>query len=118
MATTSVVPIEITVSDEGVITAIRGMEGALDKFSQKGNVVFAAMRQQQERARQATTLFARTLGVEMPQALEKVISKSSLIGPLMTAAFNVSIVVALGAAVVALVPRIEEAASAMGGFGK
>jgi hypothetical protein len=111
-----VVNIAVELDDSGAVQGVRNIEGALTKVGQKGNVVFTGMRNDQQRAHEATSLFVRTLNVEVPRALEKVIAKSSLLGPLMSAAFNAIVVVGFIAALVQLAPEIAHAAQAMGGY--
>jgi hypothetical protein len=111
-----VVSIAVELDDSGAVQGVRNIEGALTKVGQKGNVVFTGLRQDQERAHEATNLFVRTLGIEMPRALEKVIAKSELIGPLMSTAFKATVVLAVISALVALIPKIESAAKSLGGF--
>jgi hypothetical protein len=112
------IAIEVTLDEHGVVQGVQNIEGALTKAGQKGNLVFTAMEQNVRKAHDATSLFSRTLGVELPRTLEKVIAQSSLIGPLMSAAFSATVVLALGAALVAIIPKIQDAASSIGGFGE
>jgi hypothetical protein len=111
-----VVSIAVELDDSVAVQGVRNIEGALTKVGQKGNVVFTGMRNDQQRAHEATNLFVRTLGIEMPHALEKVIAKSEIIGPLMSTAFKATVVLAVISALVALVPKIESAAKSLGGF--
>src|SRR5574341_298107 len=110
------VSIEVTLDDKGVVTGVRNIEGGLQRVGQRGNVVFTEMSKQQKQARDATQLLGNTLGVQLPREIEKLIAKSSIIGPLMSTAFNATVVVAFGAAVIALIPQIQAGAQALGGF--
>ncbi|MDP9264075.1 MAG: hypothetical protein M3O85_07135, partial [Acidobacteriota bacterium] len=121
----AVYTLEIRLDDKGVVTGVRNitaqveaMAGGLRKAGQTGNLVSTEMIKQHRQANDAASLLARTFGIEMPRQLEKFLSKSSLIGPALSTAFNASIILAAGAAVIALIPQIQEAASAVGGFTK
>ena len=111
MAATATIVIEL--DDRGVLTGFqqigtetRRVEGAFQKVGQRGNVVMTELSHQQQRARDATSLLARTLGVEVPRQLERVVAQSRLVGPALATAFNVSVALAFGAAIVALLARL------------
>jgi hypothetical protein len=112
MAATVAIAVEI--NDDGVVKGVRDIEGALDKIGK--NPVFQTMRKQQREAREAAQLLGRTLGVEIPAGLEKAIAKTQFFGRALSLAFKATLVLALVAALVELVPKIEAAAQSMGGF--
>ncbi|MGH9581046.1 MAG: hypothetical protein ACRD2R_08635, partial [Terriglobales bacterium] len=112
----AVVEILVTLDEKGVVTGARNIEGGLEKVGQRGNVVFTGLSKQQKQANDAAQLLGRTMGVQLPRELNRFLSRSSLLGPLLSTAFNASIVLAFGAAIVALVPKIKEAAQELGGF--
>jgi hypothetical protein len=57
-------------------------------------------------ANQKAALLAGTFGIQIPQGLGQLIAKSQLAQQALGAAFNVSIVLAVGAAILALLPKI------------
>jgi hypothetical protein len=94
------VAIQLTLDDKGVITGLRSVGSELDKFGDRGSNAGAKAAQgihlvtrEQERGAQASNLFARGLGIELPRQIEKLIGQSKLIGPAMATAFNVGVVV-------------------------
>jgi len=70
----------------------RKLEGGLQKVGARGNVVFTQLRERQERARDATQLLSRTIGAEIPRALEKVIARSEVASKVMASLFRVGVI--------------------------
>jgi gas vesicle protein len=98
----AVASITIVVDDKGAVSALNNVTGAVEKVGVKGNPVFQRMAKEQDRARESTNLLARTLGVEVPRSLERVIAKSSMIGPVLSKAFSVSVFAAFAGAAINL----------------
>lgn len=69
-------------------------------------------------ANDAAQLLGRTLGVQLPRELNKVLASSKLIGPALAAAFNVAVVGGFAVAVASLIPKIRDLADEIGGLGK
>jgi hypothetical protein len=106
----------------------------ITKSGQQANVVFTQMEKQHqrlgeaakksgevqraqiERAEAATNFFGRTLGIELPKKFESVIAKSKGLQSIFAAAFEVSIVGLFAKEVIDLIPEIDKATKAMGGF--
>lgn len=103
---------------EATNAAVKEMDTGLQRTGRTGNVVFTGITRDSERANRAASILQRTLGIQLPRGFDSVLAKSRLIGPALAAAFNVSIVLAIGAALVALIPRIQDAAFELGGFTK
>jgi len=109
----AVASITIVVDDKGAVQAMNNVTGATEKMTpafekagSKGNMVFTQMTKQQERARDAAALFARTLGVEVPRQLEKVIANSRVMGPAVSSAFNVAVIVGFAVAIAAALDKL------------
>jgi len=75
------------------------LEGTLQKVGSRGNVVFTELTKQQNQARDAAQLLSRSLGVEVPRAVQKVITQSNVLGPLLSQAFSATIAVAFAQAI-------------------
>ncbi len=101
---------------EATNTAVKQMDTGLQRTGRTGNVVFTGITRDTERANRAASILQRTLGINLPRGFDSVLAKSRLIGPALAAAFNVSIILAVGAALVALGPKIRDLAQELGGF--
>jgi len=108
--------IQLEVDDKGAIRGLVNTDQAFDRFRRKSEQTFTGMNKQAQQSRDAMNLLAYTTGVNLPNSLDKVIAKTKLIGPAMASAFTVLTVVGLGAALLALTPKIAEAAQALGGM--
>jgi hypothetical protein len=96
MPATVAVTLEVDV-EKGMAT-IRGLgdefgklPAAFGKTGQAGNRVFTAMQRQAQQARDATQFLSRSVGVELPRSVERVISQSKVLGPLLAKAFSAAI---------------------------
>lgn len=103
------VQIVLTLDDKGVVTgaknasaAISGIGAQTQAAGAKASSAFSGIESAEQRAHTAALLFTRTTGVEMPRALETVIAKSKLLGPLLSGLFNLSVFAAAGAAIIAV----------------
>jgi len=110
-----VVKLILQLDDQGAVKgfeqideAAQKLDPAFQKVGARGNVVLTSLTKQQNQARDATALFARTLGLELPRQLEKVIAKSSLLGPAMSAAFSVAVIGGFAFAIIGLIQKIPE----------
>lgn len=91
---------------------------AADKAGAAGSSAFNGITKETTRAMMATKLINSELGIEMPKAITKVLASSSLLGPVMAAAFPIAVI---GAAIPVLtqIPElIGQATDAIMGFGK
>lgn len=118
-----VAKIVIEVDDSGLTAAFNRSTGAvqqlapaMQKAGAQGNVVFTALRKQQEQARDATQVLGYALGIQLPRELEKVLAKSKLLGPALAGAFNIAIFAGFGAAVLSQIPKIAAFSLAIGGM--
>jgi hypothetical protein len=68
------------------------------------------------RSREAVKLAAEQMHVHMDRSLTGIIAKSQLIGPAFAAAFEVTAAAAFAGVLIALVPKIQNLASSIGGF--
>jgi hypothetical protein len=75
------------------------------------------MQQTSKESRQAMELLGDSIGIRLPRELRKVISETSLIGPAIATAFKASVIAAVATEIIGLVPKIEAAATELGGFG-
>src|SRR6185437_4473893 len=103
------VQLTLTLDASGVLTVANQAGQAIQKIeppSPKVKTEFDGIAAAETRAHVAGTLFANLTGVAMPRALENVISKSALVGPALSAAFNVAVVGAMASALVPLADKI------------
>ena len=117
------VQIEVTLDDQGVATGVQNIRGSLNdmgsslqKTGQQGNLVFTAMKKNILDAHVAGQLFVRTTGIEMPRALEGVMARSQVLGPLLRAALPVAIFAAVIPVLVEIGEKIASTAQALGGM--
>src|SRR6185312_6507665 len=109
----TVLQLEMVLDNKGVVTGIQQVKdqiSGLPAVTKKGAEGMNQMGEATERAHQAGQLLTRTLGGEMPRTLENIIAKSKLVGPVLNAAFDASVVLALGAALVNLGPELAHGA--------
>ena len=117
------VQMTITLDPSG---AVQGMNQLKSEMNTVGTTAIAAgakaesafngIESAERRAHIAGQLFARTTGVEMPRALETVISRSQALGPILAGLFNVSIIAAGAAAFGAVFEKISSMAEGMAGY--
>jgi hypothetical protein len=69
--------------------------------------------EQTHKAREATEILSKTLGVEVPSSLQKILAKTPAVSGALAALFRVSAVVAMGAAVVTLVNNFDEVSNSI-----
>lgn len=113
------VNITLTMDNSGVVTVANQTGDVLRKIappSQKIRQEFDGIESAERRAHIAGQLFARTTGVEMPRALETVISRSRIMGPLLAGAFNASIIAAAAGPIFEIVKGLGEAIANAGGY--
>lgn len=67
-------------------------------------------------AHEAGMLFTRTLGIEMPRALETVMAKSQLLGPILAAGFQVSVFAAAIPVLVEIGNKFKDLMNDAGGY--
>lgn len=122
----SKIGIELVVDDRQVRQASRFLVdqfgrpvgNALDEMGRKGEQALRRIDKETHRAKDSAELLGRTLGVELPRSLQKVLASSELVGPALSAAFNVAVIGGFAAAVVTLVPRFVEFARVASGAGE
>ncbi len=116
----AVAAITITVDEKGAISAIQGVEGAfkqveggLRKTGSTGNVVMTELVKQQRQANDSAQLLSRTLGVELPRQLTRFLATSKTIGPILSAAFNLTLIGGFIVAITQIPALIENVAEAL-----
>jgi hypothetical protein len=120
MATT--VQIALTIDSSGAVTGVKQFGSALDDLGnrfpgvrKRGEDAFGGIESAERKAHLAGALWVRLTGTEMPAALEKFLTKSKTIGPILAGAFNAGIIVAAGVAVVGVIGNIVTWAKELGG---
>lgn len=106
------VQLEVTIDSSGAVTGVKQLGDALNKLPAPSRNIpagFNAIESAERKAHQAAQLFLNITGVEMPRALEQVIAKSKVLGPVLAGAFQVSVFAAAGMAVLAVGEKIIEA---------
>lgn len=94
-----VVQIEIRINQDGTAKGLGQTEESLERLGKRGNETFRTMESGIQKARDGTQLLSRTLGVEVPRSLQKVIANSKLAQNALGAAFNVLVVAAFAQAI-------------------
>lgn len=110
------IQIAVTLDESGLTSGIANVNKSIDSIPAHSKPAFQEFSKGQQEARDAAALFGRTLGVELPRQLEGFIARSSVLGPVLSGLFNVSVVAAFGAAIVQLAPAIESAAGELVGY--
>ncbi len=94
--------IVIELDEKGVVRAFQQinaegqkLDSGLRKVGSRGNVVMTGLAHDTEKAHDAARLLERTLGVEMPRTLTKIIAQSALLRGVLAAAFRVSVIAAV-----------------------
>jgi hypothetical protein len=118
------VQIVISVDDKGAISALQQVGAqakqlgpAFQKSGAQGNVVFTELTKQTQQAHDASTLFSRLLGVQLPRQLDTFIAKSRTLAPVFANLFNAAIiasfVVAIATALASLIEQWQAYADAV-----
>src|SRR5579871_4294058 len=87
-----------------------------ENSGKKAESAFRGIESEERQAHIAGQLLTRTLGVEMPRALENVIAHSSVLGPVFKAAFGASIVAAVIPVIGEIGKKIIEITDDMAGY--
>lgn len=113
------VQIKLTLDNNGVLSGlqqtskeIRNVGDSAEQSGKKAAEGFRGIEAAEQRAHIAGKLVSQTLGVELPRSLERVMSHSQVLGPLMAGLFNLSIFAAAGAAILGIAEKIAEATTA------
>lgn len=108
------VNLQINLDNSGAVRGVRQLSDAVDDLGKRAPVAgkkaadaFDGIESSERRAHIAGTLFTRLTGVEMPRAMEQVISRSKLLGPLLAGAFNVAVFATAGSAVLGVVEKLS-----------
>jgi hypothetical protein len=108
----------IEINEKGAVTAVRNVQGELQKFDAglrrvggTGTAAMTGVTRGTEQARDAAQFLSRTFGVEVPRALEKVLAKSAILGPALAKAFGVGSVLLFATAVASAVSHFEDVQS-------
>jgi Tfp pilus assembly protein PilE len=120
----SQVQIVISVDDKGAISALQQVGAqakqlgpSFQKSGAQGNVVFTELTKQTQQAHDASTLFSRLLGVQLPRQLDTFIAKSRTLAPVFANLFNAAIiasfVVAIATALASLIEQWQAYADAV-----
>lgn len=117
--TTKAIAMAVTMDEMGAVTSVRLLGNEIEKMAKQGTSAFDKMSASekrmaremqvvQQKAGQATQLLGNQFGIMLPRAVEQTIAKSKTLGPLMAKAFDASIVMAFGAAILSLAPEIAK----------
>ena len=87
--------IVIEMDEKGVVRGMQQisaegqkLEGGLRKVGSRGNVVFTGLARDQQKAHDAANLLNRTLGVQLPRSLERILATSPKLQSALAGAFN------------------------------
>jgi hypothetical protein len=126
------------------VTSALGDMGAtggagVTKAGDDAQKAFGKIQSAQSQALDASRLLSNELGIGLPRQITKFLASSEAIGPALSVAFNASLVLGMGAAIVAVIPKLDawldhlrgieevsadvfkqigKANEALGGFGK
>jgi hypothetical protein len=119
------VVIQLTLENNGVLTGLKAVGGELDNLKTHAATGAAGagkslgdLDKSTQKSIDSARLLESTLGVALPRTLTKIIGQSEAFGNVLSAAFNVSVVGAMAAAVVVVGGKIAEAALEWGGYTK
>src|SRR5437762_13337434 len=90
----AVIQLEVRGDDQGVVQGVNRVVDSLNKVPGAGQRAFQTVSSEQKKAREAAQLLSQTLGVQVPQALEKIIGKAPGVSTALSAAFKASAVAA------------------------
>lgn len=93
------------------------MASARSTAQREAHEMSRAMRESSLESRESMALLGESIGVRLPRELRRVIAETSLIGPAFALAFKASIIAAVAAEVINLIPKIRALADEIGGFG-
>jgi hypothetical protein len=102
------VEIEVTVNTRGVDEGTQRAGDGLKRIGSQGNVVFTQMQRQVDRNRQSLELMGYTVGVQIPRALASFMARLPGVGTALRAAFTVTAVVAMTAAIARVINNLDE----------
>jgi hypothetical protein len=83
---------------------------------QKAESAFNGIESAERQSHIAGQLITRTIGVEIPRALETVIARSQTLGPIFQGLFGVGVAAAGATAIAGIVEKIDAATEAAGGY--
>src|SRR5881392_3861809 len=108
------VQLEIQVDEHGAVQGIKAFDTELKNVGKhaqdagsKGEAANKNLEKQLHQSHQAAQLFTRTLGVEMPRALETIIAKTPVVRQGLSAAFSASVIAASVVAVGEMVRHFD-----------
>ena len=117
------VEIEVTIDEKGVVTGVQNvnkqldtMGGSAQKAGQQSGAAFGRMEKDQQRAADASRLFNRYLGLDLPKTMTKVIAQSELLGAALSGAFNIAILAGAAIALYEIGSRLKTAADSLSGY--
>jgi hypothetical protein len=118
----TVVQIAVTLDSSGAVTGVKQLGDEFDNLGNKApglrkkhEDAFGGIESAEKKAHLAGQLWVRLTGTEMPAGLEKFLTKSKTVGPILAGAFNAGIIVAAGVAVVGVIGNIVTWAKELGG---
>jgi hypothetical protein len=104
----SIAQIIIEVDDKGAVNTLNKIKDAGKTAGDTGSVAFTRLTESTEKSRESAALLSETFGVRMPRALRNVLAESTLVGPALNAAFNISAAVAFAAVLVDVAKQIGD----------
>jgi hypothetical protein len=119
MATTASITIEV--DDQGALSALQDINTEAGKLGPRlapvgaqSERAFGQMKTSVMQARESTALLSEELGIRMPRALRSVVAESSLLAPIMNAAFSgiavvgfIALAVEAGKGIASVVDKME-----------
>jgi hypothetical protein len=104
--------VEGRITTEQYQRSLIGLKAAQEELTAAGNranPVLQNLGNQQRQAATASQLLSRTLGVQVPRALDNVISRSQVAGPLLAGLFNVSVIAGFATVIgTQLIPKLVD----------
>jgi hypothetical protein len=112
------VNITLTLNESGVVQGLNSVKSQMASLGptaatagKQVESAFNGIESSERQAHIAGMLITRTLGVEIPRALETVMARSAILGPLMQAAFPLAVFASAASSLGMVAGKIEEAAN-------
>jgi hypothetical protein len=101
------IQIEVLVDDKGVVQGVNRVVDSIKRVHGAGGQAFDKVNESENKARESALLLEEATGVRIPRALNKVIASAPGVSAALGAAFEVTAVIAFGAAVVEAVNHMD-----------
>ena len=103
---------------ESVTSRIRAADAATVGSSAAAGAAVGRTGNQLRMAQASAMIFERQMGIQMPRAINAMLARSELIGPILQGAFSIGLIVLFVQNIGSMIESLQTAASAAGGYGE